>query len=129
MVIRATAVRLLGLVLIAALATVGCRSIPEEPLQLERNMLTVHNTSSNDWSNVEVWLNTYYRVTTASVPAGSRFQAPLDTFVAGFGQRFDFHRAQIKDVRLTAKLADGKPIEIKKQFEKGGLAGALGGTR
>ncbi len=129
MVIRSTAVRLLGVALITVLATAGCRSVPVEPLQLERNMLTVHNTSSSDWSNVEVWLNTYYRVTTASVPAGGRFQAPLDTFVAGFGQRFDFHRAQIKDLRLTAKLADGKPIEIKKQFEKGGLAGALGGTR
>jgi hypothetical protein len=123
------AVRLLGCVLIAILAGAGCRSIPEEPLQLERNMLTVRNTSSSDWSNVEIWLNTYYRVTTASVPAGGRFQAPLDTFVAGFGQRFDFHRMQIKDLRLTAKLADGKPLEIKKQFEKGGLAGALGGPR
>jgi hypothetical protein len=92
-------------------------------------MLTVSNTSSSDWSNVEIWLNTYFRVTIASVPAGGRFQAPLDTFVAGFGQRFDFHRMQIKDLRLTAKLPDGKPLEIKKQFEKGGLAGALGGNR
>ena len=51
---------------------------------------------------------------------------PLDTFVAGFGQRFDFHRMQIKDLRLTAKLPDGTPLELKKQFEEGGLAGALG---
>jgi hypothetical protein len=123
------AVRLLGCLLIAVLAAAGCRSVPEEPLQLERNLLTVSNRSSSDWSNVEVWLNTYYRVTTASVPAGSRFQAPLDTFVAGYGQRFDFHRMQVKDLRLTAKLPDGKPLEIKKQFEKGGLAGALGGNR
>jgi hypothetical protein len=123
------AVRLLACVLVAILAAAGCRSIPEEPMKLERNMLTVSNTSSSEWSNVEIWLNTYYRVTTASVPAGSRFQAPLDTFVAGFGQRFDFHRTQVKDLRLTAKEADGNPVEIKKQFEKGGLAGALGGKR
>ena len=92
-------------------------------------MLTVSNDSSSDWSNVEIWLNTYYRVTTAKVPAGGRFQVPLDTFVAGFGQRFNFRRAQIKDLRLVARLPDGKPFEIKKQFEKGGLAGALGGNR
>ena len=128
MVIRGT-VRRLGCLAIALAVDAGCRRIPQEPLQLERNLLTVNNTSSSDWSNVEIWLNTYYRVTTASVPAGGRFQAPLDVFVAGFGQRFDFHRAQIRDLRLTAKLPDGKPIEIKKQFEKGGLAGALGGNR
>jgi hypothetical protein len=115
--------------LLALLAVAGCRRAPEEPLKLERNMLTVTNASSRDWSNVEVWVNTYFRVTTASVAAGARFQAPLDTFVAGFGQRFDVHRTQIRDVRLTAKLPDGSPLEIKKQFEKGGLAGALGGNR
>ena len=100
--------------------------MPVDPLKLERNMLTVSNQSSNDWTNVEVWLNTYYRVTTSSVRAGSRVQAPL---VAGFGQRFDFHRMQVRDLRLTAKLPDGTPFELKKRFEAGGLAGALGGTR
>ena len=89
-------------------------------------MLTVDNRSSRDWTNVEIWLNTYYRVTTSSVPAGGRLQAPLDTFVAGFGQRFDFHRMMVRDLRLTAKLPDGTPFELKKQFEVGGLAGALG---
>jgi len=92
-------------------------------------MLTVDNRTSQDWTHVEVWINTYYRVTATSVPAKSRFQAPLDTFVAGFGQRFDFHRMQVKDLRLTAKLPDGTPIELKKRFEVGGLAGALGGLR
>ena len=107
----------------------GCTRPPEDPLTLERNLLTVSNQTARDWSNVEIWLNTYYRVTASSVPAGGRFQVPLDTFVAGFGQRFDFRRAQIKDLRLTAKLPDGSPFELKKQFEKGGLAGALGGNR
>jgi hypothetical protein len=111
----------LGLVDAAA-----CRRLPEDPLKLERNLLTVTNQSGHDWSGVEVWLNTYYRITTSSIPAGGRFQAPLDTFVAGYGQRFDFRRMQIKDLRLTAKGPDGKPFELKKRFEVGGLAGALG---
>lgn len=121
--------RLLGCVLLASVIGAGCRKPPDEPLVLERNMLTVSNQSSDDWSNVEIWLNTYFRVTASSVPAGGRFQAPLDTFVAGFGQRFDFRRTQITDLRLTAKRPDGSPIEIKKRFAKGGLAGALGGNR
>ena len=109
-----------------AIAGASCRKLPEEPMKLERNLLTVTNQSDHDWSAVEVWLNTYYRITTSSIPAGGRFQAPLDTFVAGYGQRFDFRRMQIRDLRLTAKLPDGKPLELKKQFERGGLAGALG---
>jgi len=54
---------------------------------------------------------------------------PLDAFVAGFGQRFNFRRQQIVDLRLAAKLPDGTPLELKKQFEAGGLAGMLGGKR
>ena len=108
---------------------IGCSTPPVEPLKLEGNLLTVDNRTKDDWEHVEIWLNTYYRVTAASVPAGSRFQAPLDTFVAGFGQRFDLRRAQIKDLRLTATLPDGKPLELKKRFEVGGLAGAFGRGR
>jgi len=108
----------------------ACRTIEKDPITLERNMLTVDNRTSQDWNRVEIWINTYYRVTKDSVPAQSRFQAPLDTFVAGFGQRFDYHRAPIKDLRLTATLPDGKPFELKKRFDSAiGLAGALGGKR
>lgn len=117
---------LAAVVAIVAIA-VSCRQAPNEPLKLERNIITVDNRSTQDWKRVEIWINTYYRVTTPTVPAGSRFQAPLDTFVAGFGQRFDFRRAQIRDVRLTATLADGTPLELKKQFDEHGLGRALGG--
>ena len=36
---------------------------------------------------------------------------------------------QVKDLRLTAKLPDGKPVELKKPFDAGGLDGAFGGKR
>ncbi len=123
-VLRA-AVVVLGACVLAA----GCSKVSPEVLQLDRNILTVDNRTSNDWTNVEIWLNTYYRVTVRSIPALSRFQAPLDTFVAGFGQRFDYRRTQINDLRLNATLPDGKPIAIKKEFESRGLADALGGRK
>jgi hypothetical protein len=116
------------LCLVAACAA-ACRTIEPDPMTLERNLLTVDNRSSQDWTHVEIWLNTYYRVTAASVPAKSRFQAPLDTFVAGFGQRFDYRRAQIRDLRLTATLPDGKPLELTKRFDSAIGLGALGGKR
>jgi hypothetical protein len=120
----------LGLVLVvgAALAA-ACSDRPKDPMTLEGNRLTVDNRSSRDWNSVEIWLNTHYRVTTPSIPSGGRFQVGLDSFVAGFGQRFDFRRQQIVDLRLVAKEPDGQAVEIKKQFEATGLAGLLGGKR
>jgi len=113
----------------AATLMAACADTQVEPMKLDGNMLTVDNRSSTDWNNVEIWLNTYYRVTWPSIPAHGRFQASLDVFVAGFGQRFDFRRMQINDLRLTAKLPDGRPFELKKEFVAGGLAGALGRKR
>jgi hypothetical protein len=116
-------------VLAVVAALVSCRSTPSEPLKLDGDRLTVDNRSGRDWSSVEIWLNTYYRVTVPSIPANGRFQTPLDNFVAGYGQRFQFRSMQIHDLRLTAKLPDGSPLEIKKEFAASGLAGALGGKR
>lgn len=117
---RALAIALL------TMAAAACSGPPAEPLKLDGNILTVDNRSSQEWTNVEIWLNTYYRVTAASIPPKGRLQTPLDNFVAGYGQRFEFRRMQIKDLRLTAKLPDGTPLEIKKDFVVGGL-GALKG--
>jgi hypothetical protein len=124
---RARAAGVIGAIA-GLLLTAACRSAPIEPLILDGNTLIVNNRSSQDWTRVEIWLNTYYRATVPSLAAGGRLTAPLSSFVTGFGQRFDFHRAQIKDLRLTAKLPDGTPLEIKKAFEVGGLKGALGGV-
>jgi hypothetical protein len=121
---------LVGLVIVGTAIAAGCSDHrPTDPLTLEGNRLTVNNRSSRDWNNVEIWLNTHYRVTTPSIPASGRFQVYLDSFVAGFGQRFDWRRQQIVDLRLVAKEPDGKAVEIKKQFEATGLAGMLPGKR
>jgi hypothetical protein len=121
----------LGAVLVAAIASsAGCRRIEEpEPLKLERNLLTIDNRSSEDWTNVEVALNYYYRIRTPKIAAGSRFTATLDTLTAGFGQRFDWRKAQIRDLKLTATLPGGKPLELKKEFDEYGIARALGGGK
>ena len=119
----------LGVAMFAACAIFACSGPPKEPIQLDRGILTVDNQSGEAWSAVEIWINDYYRIAVSGIPAGGRFQAPLGSAVSGFGQRFDFGRMQVKDVRLTAKLPDGRPMELKKQFPASGLAGALGGKR
>jgi hypothetical protein len=117
-------------VCIAIVALESCREpLRVEPLKLDGNMLTVDNRSAGDWTDVEIWLNKNHSVRVATIPAGGRLQVPLDTFVAGFGQRFNYRRTQITDLRLKAKLADGTPLELKKAFTVGGLEGAFGGKR
>ena len=113
-----------------AFAIVACsRKPPIEPLKLDGNMLTVDNRSPSDWTDVEIWLNRNHSVRTSAIPAGGRLQVPLDAFVAGFGQRFDYRHTQITDLRLKAKQADGTPVEVQKEFTVGGLEGAFGGKR
>ena len=92
-------------------------------------MLTIDNHSTQDWAKVEILLNHNHSVRLPSIPAGARQQVPLDAFVAGFGQRFNYKRTQITDLRLNAKQPDGTPVEVVKVFTEGGLAGAFGGKR
>jgi hypothetical protein len=119
----------LAMVVLAAVGATRCGETPREPLRLEGNRLTVDNQSSQDWHDVEIYLNTYYRVTTSTIRARSVFQAPLDVFVAGFGQRFDLRRMPIHSLKLTAKLPDDQPMELNKKFQLSGLPGALGGKQ
>lgn len=114
---------------LACSATTGCAGPPPEPLQLDGNLLTVHNSTSQDWDDVKIYLNTHYRAVTRTIPAGSQFKAPLDVFVEAYGRRFNFNRAQIRSLRLTATLPDGEPLTLDKEFQLSGLAGALGGKK
>jgi hypothetical protein len=120
-------VRWVVAVALLSLASARCSGPPPEPLQLERNKLTVLNTTKDEWTNVEIWLNRYFRAGVPSLAAGGRLDAPLDRFISGYGQPFDFRRIQVTELTLTAKRPDGTPVELKMQFQKPGLAGALGG--
>jgi hypothetical protein len=127
------AVMLRALVVAAALAAAvgaACSKPKADPLELDRGILTVSNTTPDTWTNVEIWVNQQFRVTVPSIAANSRFQVPLNSFVEGFGRRFDFSRMQIRDLRLMAKTSGGAPVELKKDFQKSGLDGIqLGGKQ
>jgi hypothetical protein len=114
--------------LAAAAVGTACSKPKVDPLELDRGMLTVSNTTPDAWTNVEIWVNQQFRVTVPSIAANSRFQVSLNSFVEGFGRRFDFSRMQIRDLRLIAKTSRGAPVELKKEFQKSGLDGIqLGG--
>jgi hypothetical protein len=119
----------LNTALLAAVLSSACAKAPVEPLQLDGNNFTVTNSTDDEWRDVELWLNTYYRATVRSIAAHGRLDATLDGFVSGYAQRFDFHHAQVRSLRLSAKKPDGTPVAIDMKFRESGLAGALGGKR
>jgi hypothetical protein len=96
---------------VAAGPALGCQEQPE-PIRLQGNLLTVQNQTGQEWQDVEVWLNDYYRVTRSSLGAGQRLDVPLDAFVAGFGQRFN-HRLQAPTgIEVSAKGARGRDVKL-----------------
>jgi hypothetical protein len=105
----------------------GCSPPAREALTLERNRLTVHNGSSDEWQNVEIWLNHYFRAPVRAIPAGGSFVVNLDQFVDGYGRRFDYNRMQITDVRVRAQEPGGGKVEVVMPFRKDPLTDALGG--
>lgn len=114
---------LAGVILVAA----ACSKPSVDPLQLDRSQVIVDNRTDHDWTDVEIWINRQFRAKVPKILKGQRLQAPLNLFVTGYGQRFEFNRMQIRDVRLNAKRPDGTPFELRKQFSGDPLSDALKG--
>jgi hypothetical protein len=113
---------------IAVSSCAGCaKPTPPQALTLQGNLLTIDNRTDQPWTHVEVWINQTFRATTDTVPAHGRVNATLDGFVASNAERFDFHRMQIHDLRLKAKLPDGSLVEIVKPLQGSALTDALKG--
>ena len=97
-------------------------------MQLERGQLTVDNQTDEEWRSVEIWVNNYYRAMVPSIAAHGRFQVQLDSFISGYGRRFDYTARRSRDLRLSARRPNGEPLELKKEFQEAMLNEALGGT-
>lgn len=113
---------LLAACALVALVAVGCTRFPPDPMRIEGGVLTVNNQTPDEWRDVEIWINRYFRVTVPAIAAGGQFRVPLDSFVSGYAQRFDARRLGIDDLRLTAKRHDGSPVTVVKEPVKRGLA-------
>jgi hypothetical protein len=94
----------------AVVALVAC-SEPREPIVVQRTSLVVENTSSSEWTGLEIWVNDHYRVTVPSLGPGGRLNVPLTSFVAGFGQRFPTG-TNVFGVEVTAKSAGAEPVRL-----------------
>ncbi len=82
-------------------------------ITLQQHQVTIENQTGDRWTNIEIWLNDHYRVTARELLPGGRLTVPLDTFVAGFGQRFDRRRQSPFGIEVTARTDRGREIRIE----------------
>ena len=99
-------------VLLAAAQAAACSHDAPRPIRVDGQTITVENQSPEAWENVEIWLNDHYRVTRSRMPAGERFDVPLNAFVAGFGQRFVPGRQVVKGIEVTATARGGQAVRL-----------------
>ena len=97
--------------LLAALGAAACREQPA-PLTVDRGRIVLSNLTSEPWTDVEVWLNRYYRAQVPRLDAGGRLDAPLTRFQGGFGHYFDPKRETVREVKATATTPSGRKIEF-----------------
>jgi hypothetical protein len=107
----------------ASCLILACTSRPPvDQFRLEGSRLTVNNTTSETWTNVEIKINRQYRVVVPEILAGQRFDASLEAFLDVYGNHFRYAHQQVKDVHLTA-TSNGRPVDLTMDFPRGGLDG------
>jgi hypothetical protein len=121
--------RLVFAALVGAVAASAACERTRPALNLDGNRLTIYNDTDEEWRDVQVILNYHFRIQPKNIEPDGIVQAPLDIFVAGYGQRFNFKTMQIRDLVLKAKRPNGEPFEVRYEFRKDGLDEALGGFK
>lgn len=91
----------------------ACSREEAQPIVLRGVDVVVSNLTTEDWTNVEVWVNDHYRGVAPSVTAGQRLVVPLDRLVEAYGRHFDVHKTPVFGVLVTARARDGEPVRIK----------------
>jgi hypothetical protein len=89
----------------------GCRS-SEPPIRVTRDALVVENQTREEWHDVTVTVNGYYRGTAKTLAPGGRLDANLGNFSTGLGQRFDKNRERVTRVEVRAMDASGRPVTL-----------------
>ena len=108
----------------ASCLILACASQPPiDPLRLDGSRLIVNNRTPDSWNDVEIKINRQYRVVVPQILAGQRFDAPLEAFLDVYGNHFRYAHQQVKDVRLTAKLPSGQPVDLTMDPIRSGLDG------
>jgi len=101
-----------ALLLTGLLVVSACGGEEPQPIVVASGRISVTNMTDTAWTDVEVWLNDYYRGQAPALAVGQRLDMPIDRFVAGYGQRFNPKKQSPYGVQVNARGANGKPIRI-----------------
>jgi hypothetical protein len=118
LVVRAGGARVPAVLLACTmvLVLVSCRRAVE-PIRVDRGQLVIENQTKNEWHNVTVTVNAYYRGGARTLAPGGRLEGPLGNFVTGLGQRFDVNRERVWRVEVRA-TSDAGPVAL--DWNRGG---------
>ena len=105
------------LLCVAAIVAVSCGK-DEPPITVAEGAVTVVNSTSTDWNEVLITVNDHFRGYFPSLKAQGRANAPLSNFETGYGQRWA-QGTQVRKVVVTAKGADGQPVELTWEIGQG----------
>ncbi len=95
-----------------SLFAASCGQETPPPIQLRDVDVIVQNQTAARWSNLEIWVNDFYRGLESSLEPGQQLVVPLGNLVEGYGRRFDVHRTPVVGILVTARSADGRPIRL-----------------
>lgn len=99
-----------ALLLGTALMLAGC-SDPPPPITVAEGMVTVHNQTEQDWTNVLITVNDHFRGFAKSLKADGRMNAPVSQMTTGHGQRW-VGGTGVRKVHVKAENPDGSPVEL-----------------
>jgi hypothetical protein len=109
---RFTSSRLAVLLIIIMTAVPACRR-SDPPIRVTREALVVENQTREEWHDVTVTVNGYYRGTSKTLAPGGRLDANLGNFLTGLGQRFDKNRERVTLVEVRATDASGRAVTLE----------------
>jgi hypothetical protein len=98
--------------LVAVCLVTSCRGEEPPAIEVREVDVIVQNQTATAWTNLEIWVNDFYRGLHPSLGAGQRLVVPLGSLVEGYGRRFDVHRTPVASVLVTARSVDGRPIRL-----------------
>lgn len=109
---RRVLIAVLVLVVAASLWSRMCRTSDRQAIRVDEGRVVVTNLTGMAWSDVDVWLNDFYRAQAPALAPDQRLEVPLGVFVAAYGRKFDaIHEAPV-GIEVTARGADGRPITV-----------------
>lgn len=89
-----------------------CTRDDRQAIRVDENRVVITNLTGTAWSDVDVWLNGYYRAQAAALAPDQRLEVPLHVFISGWRQRFDRSKQSPAGIAVTARGADGRAIEL-----------------